>query len=103
MLAAKARSTDSFSGLRRTAEHEKIFAKQEPRLIATIEQSRRAAVKSGQKDPAAIVDLLLKDEQLGTLFDEVMSESTLAGLSRTPAHQWLGSLVAKLVLTPPST
>jgi hypothetical protein len=98
MLAGELRSADSFSGLWPTAEHEKIFAKHEPRLIAAIEQSRRTAVESGHKDPVAIVELLLKDEQLSTVFDEVVSECRLAGLSRTPAHQWLGSLVAKLVL-----
>jgi hypothetical protein len=93
----EARSADSFSGLRPTAGHKKIFAKHEPRLIAIIEQSRRAAVKSGRKDPVAIVELLLKDEELSTVFDEVVSECATAGLSRTPVHQWLGSLVAKLV------
>ena len=79
---------------RPTADHRKIFTKHEPRLISAIEQSRRAWVKSGHKDPAAIVELVLKDEQLTAEFDEVTSECRLAGLSRTPAHHWLGSIIA---------
>ena len=98
MSADEPRSADRFGGLRPTAEHWKIFNKHEPRLIAAIEQSRRAWVKSGHEDPAAVVELVLKDEQLTAEFDEVTSECTFAGLSRTPAHHWLGSIIAKLVI-----
>ena len=98
MLADEPHSADRFGGLRPTAEHRKIFSKHEPRLIAAIEQSRRAWVKSGHKDPAAIVELVLKDERLTAEFDEVTSECRLAGLSRTPAHHWFGSIIAKLVI-----
>jgi hypothetical protein len=98
MLADEPHSSDRFGGLRLTAEHGKIFTKHEARLIAAIEQSRRAWVKSGHKDPVAIVELVLKDEQLTAEFDEVTSQCTLAGLSQTPAHHWLGSIIAKLVI-----